>query len=52
MVDLPTRGHESEVIIQKAHRFGYDHAVRKLRRELVESRLRRTSTARSATRPR
>jgi L-seryl-tRNA(Ser) seleniumtransferase len=37
MVDLPNlAGMKSEVIIQKAHRFGYDHAVRNCGVRLVE----------------
>jgi L-seryl-tRNA(Ser) seleniumtransferase len=37
MVDLPNlAGMKSEVIIQKAHRFGYDHAVRNCGVKLVE----------------
>src|SRR6185503_1065528 len=37
MVDLPNlAGMKSEVIIQKAHRFGYDHAVRNCGVTLVE----------------
>src|SRR5205823_772358 len=37
MVDLPDlAGMKSEVIIQKAHRFGYDHAVRNCGVRLVE----------------
>ena len=37
MVDLPNlAGMKSEVIIQKAHRFGYDHAVRNCGVQLVE----------------
>ena len=37
MIDLPDlTGMKSEVIIQKAHRFGYDHAVRNCGVRLVE----------------
>jgi uncharacterized pyridoxal phosphate-dependent enzyme len=37
MVDLPNlTGMKSEVIIQKSHRFGYDHAVRNCGVQLVE----------------
>ena len=37
MVDLPNlAGMKSEVIIQKAHRFGYDHAVRNCGVRMVE----------------
>ena len=37
IVDLPNlAGMKSEVIIQKAHRFGYDHAVRNCGARLVE----------------
>ena len=37
MVDLPNlAGMKSEVIIQKAHRFGYDHAVRNCGVKLIE----------------
>jgi uncharacterized pyridoxal phosphate-dependent enzyme len=37
MIDLPNlTGMKSEVIIQKAHRFGYDHAVRNCGVKLVE----------------
>src|SRR6266850_4258359 len=37
IVDLPSlAGMKSEVIIQKAHRFGYDHAVRNCGVKLVE----------------
>ncbi len=37
MIDLPNlAGMKSEVIIQKAHRFGYDHAVRNCGVRLVE----------------
>src|SRR4029450_8983431 len=37
MVDLPNlTGMKSEVIIQKSHRFGYDHAVRNCGVRLVE----------------
>ena len=37
MVDLPNlAGMKSEVIIQKSHRFGYDHAVRNCGVKLVE----------------
>jgi L-seryl-tRNA(Ser) seleniumtransferase len=37
IVDLPTlSGMKSEVIIQKSHRFGYDHAVRNCGVRLVE----------------
>src|SRR5688572_10395670 len=37
MVDLPNlTGMKSEVIIQKSHRFGYDHAVRNCGVKLVE----------------
>jgi L-seryl-tRNA(Ser) seleniumtransferase len=37
MVDLPNlSGMKSEVIIQKSHRFGYDHAVRNCGVKLVE----------------
>jgi D-glucosaminate-6-phosphate ammonia-lyase len=37
MVDLPSlAGMKSEVIIQKSHRFGYDHAVRNCGVQLVE----------------
>jgi L-seryl-tRNA(Ser) seleniumtransferase len=37
MIDLPNlAGMKSEVIIQKAHRFGYDHAVRNCGVQLVE----------------
>src|SRR6185295_7312385 len=37
IVDLPSlAGMKSEVIIQKAHRFGYDHAVRNCGVRLVE----------------
>jgi L-seryl-tRNA(Ser) seleniumtransferase len=42
IVDLPNlAGMKSEVIIQKAHRFGYDHAVRNCGVRLVEWRQRR-----------
>ena len=54
MVDLPNlAGMKSEVIIQKAHRFGYDHAVRNC--GVTAGRGRdpgRRSSARSTTRPR
>src|SRR4026207_2186449 len=37
MVDLPNLANmKSEVIIQKSHRFGYDHAVRNCGVRLVE----------------
>ena len=37
MVDLPNlAGMKSEVIIQKSHRFGYDHAVRNCGVRLIE----------------
>ena len=48
--DLTTM--KSEVIIQKAHRFGYDHAVRNCGVRLSKWRAATTSSARSARRPR
>ena len=45
-------GMKSEVIVQKSHRFGYDHAVRNCGVRLVEVETRRSSSRRSTRRPR
>ena len=51
MVDLPNlAGMKSEVIIQKSHRFGYDHAVRNCGVRLVEVETRGRAGARGQRR--
>jgi seryl-tRNA(Sec) selenium transferase len=53
IVDLPNLATmKSEVIMQKSHRFGYDHAVRNCGVRVIGSRPARTSNARSTRRPR
>ena len=53
IVDLPNlSGMKNEVIIQKSHRFGYDHAVRNCGVRLVEVESAKTWSARSPSRPR